>query len=276
MGLIQDTETHIRECYEAIYEMGGELPAEKNLANLADAIGSKRQEETPEPGAPITLAELKEMLNAGQEIITGSIAADVYNSISNPLIVVKCGQVPLSNGSTKLGVYLQRSFITDVGQVWDQSDNTNYATSDVAKFLGGTYLTRCSAELRNMIVEVRVPTVTNSGATIINAKFFLPSVEEIYGDPAAQDGPGVGKEGSYFPYWKEQTGFSSPSNAATNGRAVPVNSSSGNAGGWWLRTRYSSAPNFAWWVPSNGATGGLGTIRANSVGVLPVCAITAD
>lgn len=63
-------------------------------------------------------------------------------------------------------------------------------------------------------VQVASNTVTDGGATdVMYDKFWLPSIEEMYGSPQAS-----GVEGDYFPYWKTKTGLSSPSNDANSGR----------------------------------------------------------
>jgi len=63
-------------------------------------------------------------------------------------------------------------------------------------------------------VQVAANTVTDSGATdVMYDKFWLPSVEEMYGSPQA-----AGVEGAYLPYVKTIMGVDSPTNDANSGR----------------------------------------------------------
>lgn len=270
---IQSMFTNNKACWDMIDEMGGDTSMPHNLQNMAEAILSI----PTGPAVPTSLAELREMVNRGREIAIGTEIPDTYNGDSNPLIVVQ--NLNGSNNSAYdgvIGVVLQRKFITDVGQIWNSigSDN-NYATSTINTFLNSTYLDRCSSELQNILTEIEVPVVTRaSGDVKVSAKWFLPSIEEIYGDPSAQYAPGYGREGAYFSYWKTKTGLSSPSNAANAGRIVKVSSNSGAAGYWWLRSYHAQGSN-AWGVVTDGMLYYYGLANTN-IGVAPCCFVGKD
>lgn len=265
------------EIVKAVEEMGGTYDDNpKNLANTPDAIRTITGGGGWDPSNP-TLDGLQDAINKGTPIDPGTVIPDTYNGQSNPLIVVAYldgtnSAYKDTSGNNITGVILQRSFVTDKGQRWDNSNN-NYATSEVNTFLNGTYLSRCSAELQSMISDVKIATAVSSGATTVSAKVFLPSIEEVYGDASANNAPGIGKEGSYFPYWKTKTGLSSPSNSANSGRIVTENSASGNATSSWLRSRYTTNTSSAWIMDSNGSLS-TGAGYYSSCGVLP-CFVVA-
>ena len=61
-------------------------------------------------------------------------------------------------------------------------------------------------------VDTACNTVTDGGVTDTTYdKFFLPSLEEVYGNPQIAD-----VEGPYWPYWKEETELESPSNGSSS------------------------------------------------------------
>lgn len=268
MGLVQNIATSIKNAWDAVEEMGGEIPSNKNLANLPAGIASI-------PIGP-SLRGLKKALDNGtaeSDFPTGTTIDDTYSGVSNPLIVVKYGTVEKADGKAYNGVYLQRTYVTNVGQVWDPITNANYDTSAINTFLSTSYLSNCSETAQDAIAEIKVPVVTQSGTTTVNAKWFLPSIEEVYGNAAASNAPGAGKEGTYFPYWQNKTGWSSPSNNGNNGRiAYDAN---GAAQYWWLRTRGASNTGIAWYTVTTGMLTTDG-VSATKAGVLPVCVVTGS
>lgn len=270
---IQSMFANNKACWDMIDEMGGDTSMPHNLQNMAEAILSI----PTGPAVPTSLAELKEMVNRGREIAIGTEIPDTYNDVSNPLIVVQ--NLNSSNNSVyggANGVILQRKFITDVGQIWNSTaTSNNYVTSTINTFLNSVYLNRCSTGLQGMITEIEIPVVTReAGDAKVSAKWFLPSIEEIYGEPSAQYAPGYGREGLYFPYWKAKTGLSAPSNAANAGRIAKVGSSSGAAGYWWLRSYHSNLGN-AWGVVIDGMLYYYGVANTN-IGVAPCCFVGKD
>ena len=99
-------------------------------------------------------------------------------------------------------------------QNWWTAQHDDDVTPDSTYTNKPGWLRGFPAEWRAIFKKVRVKaaanTVTDGGETdTMYDKFFLPSVEEMYGSP--QTGA-EGVEGPYWPYWKEVTGLESPSN----------------------------------------------------------------
>ena len=100
-------------------------------------------------------------------------------------------------------------------------------------------------------VQVAANTVTDGGVTdVMYDKFWLPSVEEMYGAPQL-----AGVEGAYFPYWKTKTGLNAPSNDANNGRIITALESQSSAQYCGLRSASRGGSGYAWGVSAAGALG---------------------
>lgn len=266
---------HVKEAYDVLEELGADMPENKNIENLAATIDSLDAGSSWDPENP-TLDGLKDALDKGEDVAIGTEIPDEYNGVNNPLVVVKQGIIDGSDGKQYNGVYLQRKFVTNVGELWHNSGgNSTYNGSKIFTFLNTTYQENCSSDIQDIISEVRVPVNTNTGVSYVNVKWFLPSVEEVYGDPTDIRGPGVGKEGNYFPYWKDNMEVASPTNAANAGRVAKDTSESGEAAAWWLRTTQDSLSNVAFGVWSTGAISTFTKYSRYDLGVLPVCVITA-
>lgn len=117
-------------------------------------------------------------------------------------------------------------------------------------------------------------TVTDGGAEdILCDKFFLQSLEEVYGSPQIPD-----VEGPYFPYWKIITGMSEPSNGSSTNtnpaRKIPrLTSPTGSAAYVRLRSAYRGYAGYAWIVYSTGYLSD-GSSAYNSYASLPACVIS--
>lgn len=79
---------------------------------------------------------------------------------------------------------------------------------DCAKTIPG-FLAGFSEDFKNALTRTKVVTygntVTDDGSAVITYdKVFLPSLEEIYCNPQIKG------EGTYWPYWKEATGATTP------------------------------------------------------------------
>ena len=111
-------------------------------------------------------------------------------------------------------------------------------------------------------------TVTDGGVTDITYdRFFLPSIEEMYGVPQIAD-----VEGPYFPYWKTKTGWEAPNNAAISGRIIYALENQSSA--QYCRLRSASRGNSynAWYVNT---TGNLSFGSASSASrCAPACVIS--
>ena len=158
---------------------------------------------------------------------TGATIPTTYNSVH------KCGINNLSvlqKGYNRWKDSAYRQWLNS-----DASKNTGWWTSqhlgDVAP--EGTYtnkpgwLNGFSADWKAIFKQIKVQTATNTltDSGVIDTtydKFFLPSLEQMYGVPRIS---GVGVEGKYWPYWKEETGLDSPSTGSSadpnDARKVP-------------------------------------------------------
>lgn len=102
-------------------------------------------------------------------------------------------------------------------------------------------------------VQVASNTVTDGGLTdVMYDKFFLPSVEQMYGSPQA-----AGIEGDYWEYWKNKTGFDAPKNGsssdASDARKIP-NIQSGTTSAVYCRLRSAGRglASDTWYVSAGG------------------------
>ena len=148
----------------------------------------------------------------------------------------------------------------------DAAKNANWWTSqhtgDVAPTTTYTnkpgWLYGFSQEWLDIIKPVKVQTscntVTDGGVTDVTYdKFFLPSLEEIYGNPQIAD-----VEGPYWPWWKERTGLESPSNGSSSdtndARKIPqvTQAPKGSAVSCLLRSASRGHSNVVWSVYSAG------------------------
>lgn len=122
-------------------------------------------------------------------------------------------------------------------------------------------------------VQTACNTVTDGGVTDVTYdRFFLPSLEQMYGVPQA---PGV--EGEYWEYWKEETGLDAPSNGSSgdpnDARKIPsvVNYPRGSAVSCRVRSANRGAASNVW----TAATGGYlaSNYANNAYRALPACVI---
>ena len=114
--------------------------------------------------------------------------------------------------------------------------------------------------------------VTDGGVTDITYdRFFLPSLEQMYGNPQA-----AGVEGDYWEYWKEETGLDAPSNGSSDtneARKIPsvVNYPRGSAVDCRLRSAGRGNGYSVWHVDAGGY---LSSYSANAARrSLPACVI---
>ena len=122
-------------------------------------------------------------------------------------------------------------------------------------------------------VKTSCNTVTDGGVTDITYdRFFLQSVEEVYGAPQIAD-----IEGPYFPYWKQITGLENPSNGSSSDpndarKIRRINNPTGGAAYVRLRSANRGNANNAWFVNTGGY---LNNSNAHgSYAALPACVIS--
>ena len=123
-------------------------------------------------------------------------------------------------------------------------------------------------------VQTACNTVTDGGVTDITYdRFFLPSLEQMYGNPQA-----AGVEGDYWEYWKEETGLDAPSNGSSSdtneARKIPsvVNYPRGSAMYCRLRSAARGYGYGVWGVYSGGSLN-YGSSAYYAYRSLPACVI---
>ena len=207
-------------------------------------------------------------------LATGAAIPTTYDSIH------KCGinnVDALRYGYNRYRDSAQRQWLNSAapaGEWWESTHLGDKAPSQLASRAG--FVAGLDADFVSVVSPVRVQvatnTVTDSGVTdVMYDKFFLQSLEELYGVPQA---PGV--EGEYFPYWKEITGLDAPSNGSgsnTNpARQIRrINNPTGSAANVRLRSAYRGASNAVWIVNSSGYLSS--SYASSSYAALPACVI---
>ena len=137
------------------------------------------------------------------------------------------------------------------GEWWESQHLGDIAPTQLATYRG--FLAGLDEDFLAVInpvkIQVAANTVTDGGVTdVMYDRFFLPSVEEMYGSPQA-----AGIEGDYFPYWKTKTGLSAPNNAANNGRIITAIDNQSAAQNCRLRSAYRGYSYYAWLVNTSGS-----------------------
>lgn len=256
---LQSMYTNTKSCWNTIDEMGGDTSKPHNIQNLAEAIRSI-------PTGP-SLKGLKRALDKGtaqQDYPIGMELADQWDGKNNPLIIGTYATVTASDGQKYLAVGLTRKYMDPTAQKFgSDSSNVNYPESVILPYLNSTYLDKCSDELKSVVSTVKVPWYDNSSMQQIEGTVHLFSMTEVYG-------VGTVEEGEAWEYWKNKTGFTSPSNGNTTGRQMA--DSTGASSQWWLRT-YSTSSNVRR-VDGSGAIAASGP--GSTYGVVPQFYITAS
>ena len=162
-----------------------------------------------------------------------------------------------------------------VGEWWTAQHTGDTAPSQLGSIKG--FMAGLESDFLSVVTPVKVKTscntVTDGGVTDITVdKFFLQSIEEVYGVPQIPD-----IEGPYFPYWKQVTGLDEPTNgsssSANNARKIRrISAPSGNAASVRLRSASRGTAYYAWLVVTGGyLTGGT---ASTSYAALPACVIS--
>lgn len=163
----------------------------------------------------------------------------------------------------------------DAGDWWTATHYGDTAPSQLATRKG--FMAGLDADFLEVIqpvkIQVAANTDTDGGATdVMYDRFFLQSLEEMYGSPQA-----AGVEGSYFPYWKTVTGLDAPTNGSSSNtnpaRLIRrISNPSGSAATVRLRSANRGNATNAWYVT---ASGYLNNNNANSsYASQPACVIS--
>lgn len=184
-------------------------------------------------------------LSAGNAIPFGS-----YDSVR------KCGVNHvdvLKNGYNRYLYSAQRQWLNSdalAGEWWKSQHLGDVAPGQATQING--FLHGLDADFLAVINPVKIQVATNTvtdGGVIdtMYDRFFLPSIEEMYGAPQA-----AGVEGEFFPYWKDKTGLAAPGNAANSGRIIYGLENHNSAQNVRLRSAYRGNANYAWFVSTAG------------------------
>lgn len=162
------------------------------------------------------------------------------------------------------------------GDWWESTHYGDNAPSQLASRAG--FMAGLDSDFLEVIqpvkVQVAANTVTDGGVTdVMYDRFFLQSVEEVYGSPQA---PGI--EGAYFPYWKDITGLDAPTNGSSSNTNAArqirrISAPSGSAVHVRLRSAYRGNSYYVWIVHSSGYFG-YANLAYSSSAALPACVIS--
>ena len=161
------------------------------------------------------------------------------------------------------------------GSWWEAQHDSDVAPPQASTLPG--FLTGFEQEWLDIFKPIKVQTALNTvcdgGVTAVTYdKFFLPSLEQMYGSPQAS-----GVEGAYWEYWKQATGLTSPSNGSSSNtndaRKIPsISAPTGSAVSCRLRSASRSGADGTW---SGHSAGYLyrGHAASNSFRAQPACVI---
>ena len=203
-------------------------------------------------------------LSAG-DAIPYSDYENIYKNDINSVSVVQ-------NGYNNYKMSAQRQWLNSSGgrgEWWTAQHIGDAAPNQLNSVRG--FLNGLDSELISVVNPIKIQVARNtvtdgSGIDVMYDRFFLPSVEEMYGAPQLAD-----VEGDYFDYWKDITGLSEPSNAANDGRII-TRLDNDKAQNCRLRSANRGSSYSAWNVNT---TGYLTTSYAsNAYRCAPACVIS--
>lgn len=134
----------------------------------------------------------------------------------------------------------------DKGAWWTAQSETDEAPNELNTYKG--FMAGFGDEFLSLIdpvqVKVATNTVTDGGVTdTMYDRFWLPSVEEMFGVPQA-----AGIEGTYHPYWKQKTGLENPSNDTNAARVITALNAKSSAQPCRLRSANRGNSYAVWYV----------------------------
>lgn len=139
---------------------------------------------------------------------------------------------------------------------WVATHESDVAPNELATLPG--FLSGFTEDWLSIFQPVKVQTAKNTvsdgGVTAVTYdRFFLPSLEQMYGSPQAS-----GIEGEYWEYWKNVTGLATPTNGSSSNtnkaRMIPtIANPTGAAVYCRLRSAFRSGTNGVWSVFTAGS-----------------------
>lgn len=203
-------------------------------------------------------------LSTGDTIPYGSYDTIYKNDVNNVSIV--------QNGYNNYKLCAQRQWLNSAGgkgEWWSATHIGDAPPSQLNTYRG--FMNGLDDDFLAIINPIKIQVIRNTitdggGVDVMHDKFFLPSLEEVYGVPQLAD-----VEGPYLPYWKDITGLSAPNNAANTGRVI-VDVANNQAQYCRLRSATRGNSATAWHVYPSGT---LSTSAAfSSYRCAPACAIS--
>lgn len=199
---------------------------------------------------------------------TGDSIPTTYDSIHkcgiNHLNVLKYGYNRWKDSAIRQ--WLNSDVAPNVGWWTAQHLGDLPVTSSMVQRAGWLY--GFAQEWRSIFKPVKVQTAvsTEFASDTVDTtydRFFIPSLEQVYGVPQA-----AGVEGEYWEYWKEATGLTSPSNGTSSNtndaRKIPrIDNPSGGGAGCRLRSAGYNDAWSTWKIYGQGYIFG-DTVRENS------------
>ena len=183
-------------------------------------------------------------LQTGDPIPYGEHDAVYKNDVNNANVA--------QYGYNNYKLSAQRQWLNSAGDrdEWWQPTHIGDTAPDQANRIRG-FLNGLDNDLIAVVNPVKIQVARNTvtdggGIDVMYDKFFLPSIEEMYGAPQL-----AGAEGEYFEYWKQKTGLDAPANNANNGRII-TGLENGTAQTCRLRSANRGYVNAAWGVTTTG------------------------
>lgn len=203
-------------------------------------------------------------LSTGDTIPYGDYDTIYKNDVNNLSIV--------QNGYNNYKLSAQRQWLNSAGSKgeWWSATHVGDAPPSQLNSVRG-FLNGLDDDFIAVVNPIKIQVARNTicdggGIDVMHDKFFLPSLEEMYGVPQLAD-----VEGPYLPYWKDLTGLSAPTNAANAGRVI-VDVDNKQALNCRLRSANRGTSYAAWFVSTSGYLYYSGA--HNSYRCAPACAIS--
>ena len=163
-----------------------------------------------------------------------------------------------------------------INEWWTAQHQGDIKPSQLATYKG--FMAGLDSDFLSVVTPVKIKTACN---TVIDNgvvdetvdRFFLQSIEEVYGAPQIAD-----IEGPYFPYWKIETGLDEPENGSSSNtndtrKIRRINNPTGSAATVRLRSCNRGNSYGVWYVNAGGyLTSGIGASNSNAA--LPACVIS--
>ncbi len=256
--------SHIQAAYDAVEEMGGEIPAQKNLANLALAVEGIVT--GPDPDNP-TLENLKIALKTGHPEKYYPVGTKILDKQS-AWTIASFETAIAEDDRSVFGAYLMQSVTSALVMNYSGLYNP-YSDSKLQTYLEGSdFLDTLSDTLKSLATTIKIASYQMRTQELLSipAKFFAPSRAELNMTELAIYAPPV-EEGSAWQFFSN----ANYSDAEIRENRIVRNTSNAPIIYW---TRTGSSRNrgntYSFFVNRDGSPGD--TTCANSTQITPVAA----